>query len=89
MRRASVSIPTNIAEGSGRNTIGEYVNQISVASGSCNEMEVLLELSFDLNYIDKDLYDDLFDKQNRICKMISKLRTSLEEKKESQSRSKK
>jgi four helix bundle protein len=87
LRRASISIPINIAEGSGRRTLGEYVNQVSSASGSCNEMEVLLDLSFDLDYLDKELHDDLFNKQNRICKMLSKLRTALEDKKDSRSRS--
>ena len=82
IRRAATSIPTNIAEGSGRRTLGEYLYQLSVASGSCNELEVLLDLSFDLDYIDKETSDDLHYTQERINKMLSKLRISLEKKKE-------
>lgn len=49
MRRAAVSIPANIAEGYGRSTRGEYLNQISVAVGSANELDTLCVLSRMLN----------------------------------------
>ena len=39
MRRAAVSIPANIAEGQGRHTDGEFLNQLSVAHGSVRELE--------------------------------------------------
>lgn len=74
LRRAATSIPTSIAEGSGRRTLGEYLYQISAASGPCNELEVLSDLSFDLDYIDKETSDDLHNTQERINKMLSKLR---------------
>ena len=82
LRRASVSVASNIAEGSGRRTLGEYIHQLSVSCGSGNEMEVLIDLSYDLNYIEKDVYDDVHDAQERINKMLSKLRSALEDKKE-------
>ena len=78
MRRASRSIATNIAEGCGRNYIGDYIWHVSIASGSCNEMEFFLDLSYDLGYLNKEEHNELYDEQNRICKMLSKLRSSLE-----------
>ncbi len=52
MRRSSSSIPTNIAEGCGRNSNLQLKYFFTVATGSCSELEYQLLLSKDLNYID-------------------------------------
>jgi four helix bundle protein len=53
MRRAAVSIPSNIAEGYGRNSTGSYIQFLSIARGSLLELETQLELSKRLNFINK------------------------------------
>ena len=51
LRRAVVSVCANIAEGYGRRTRGEYVNQVSVARGSINEVSALLRVSVHLGFV--------------------------------------
>ena len=55
IRRAAVSVPSNIAEGSRRWSPGEFRNQLSVASGSNAEVECLVRLSADLGFLDPDV----------------------------------
>jgi four helix bundle protein len=52
MRRAAISIPTNLAEGSGKDTKPEFARYLRIATGSCNELESLLLLSIELEYLD-------------------------------------
>lgn len=54
IRRASLSVPTNIVEGYGRRTKNELSRFIDIARGSLAETEYLLEFSKELNYVKKD-----------------------------------
>jgi four helix bundle protein len=60
MRRSAISIPSNIAEGIGRNTSKDTIRFLFIAKGSLYELETQLYLSFDLNFIsEKQLSDQL------------------------------
>ncbi len=70
IRRASTSIPTNIAEGCGRRTDNDFARFIQIAMGSASELEYLILLSFDLNYINKEIFTILADQTVNIKKML-------------------
>ena len=53
MRRSALSVPSNIAEGAGRNTKKEFVNFLHISQGSLSELDTQLELSLRLHHIDK------------------------------------
>ena len=77
MRRAAVSIPSNLAEGAARKGKKEFSQYLNIAQGSISEIDTQIELSFILNYIDKILYNDLTEKLNTISKMLFGLSRSL------------
>ncbi|MBI5005067.1 MAG: four helix bundle protein [Candidatus Lloydbacteria bacterium] len=56
LRRAAVSIPANISEGSSRQSKKDYGRFIEIAIGSLNEIETILEISLALGYITRDIY---------------------------------
>tara|TARA_Y100000814_G_C12065729_1_gene311189 strand:- start:176 stop:541 length:366 start_codon:yes stop_codon:yes gene_type:complete len=73
INRASLSIPTNIAEGCGRESQKELIRFLYISSGSANEMEYFLLVSKDLGFIEKDLYNKLNSEVNEIKKMLASL----------------
>lgn len=76
LRRASISIVSNIAEGMGRSSLREQVHFIEIAYGSLNEVMCQLELSDELGYITiKDL-QNLEVQYEEIARMLSGLRKS-------------
>ena len=76
LRRASISIASNIAEGMGRSSLREQVHFIEIAYGSLNEVMCQLELSEELGYITiKDL-QNLEVQYEEIARMLSGLRKS-------------
>ena len=79
LRRAAYSIPSNIAEGCGKNSKNDLANFLNIALGSANESEYFLILSKDLHYLSQDLFETLFKYINEVKAMlislIAKVRT--------------
>ena len=73
LRRAASSIPTNLAEGSGRGSKAELAQFAQISAGSTSEVEYLLELSLSLGYIEKATADDLMPDIQEIRKMLTVL----------------
>lgn len=78
MRRCSVSIPSNIAEGAGRQYEKEFRRFLYMALGSLSELETQLIISKNLNFISKP--EDIFKEMNEIRKMTIGLIRNLEKK---------
>jgi four helix bundle protein len=77
MQRTAVSIPSNIAEGSGR-TNKEFIHFLSISLSSAFELETQLYLSSDIEYCNENEISDLLDSIQEIQKMIYKFRQKLE-----------
>jgi len=71
LRRASTSIPTNIAEGCVKNTNPEYSRFLYISLGSASEVEYLLMLCNDLHMIDENNYKTLSEEIQEIKKMLT------------------
>jgi len=80
MRRAAVSIPSNIAEGNGRKYSKEYVHFLYNARGSLMEIKIQIEIAKRLLYIDEEEYDNLTNLTERIRLMLQKLIGSIQRK---------
>ncbi|MFM9827059.1 four helix bundle protein [Flavobacterium sp.] len=71
IRRASISISSNIAEGFERNTDKEFIYFLYVAKASAGEVRSQIYLAFDLEYIAKHEFDELLESVTEISKLIS------------------
>jgi four helix bundle protein len=79
IRRAAVSVPTNIAEGAKRDSNPEYARFLNIAEASMAETEYLLMLSRDLGYLDTTKADALIRESNEVSSMLAKLRAKVSE----------
>ena len=77
LRRASVSIPSNIAEGSSRASNKELSRFLEIAIGSAYEIETQLLISNDLKFLEFETLESLLNELEEIIKMISKFRSTL------------
>jgi four helix bundle protein len=77
IRRAAVSIPSNIAEGYGRKSTGEYVQALYIAYGSQCELETQILLSGDLGFIEGKILKQLLERVEEVERMLKGLIKSL------------
>ena len=80
VRRAVMSISNNIAEGHGRATRGEFLNALSVARGSANEVENCLFVSKRLELVSEAAIQPLLAQIDEVLRMLAKLRVHLRKK---------
>src|ERR1041385_4527824 len=77
MRRAAVSIPSNIAEGQARHTTGEFIQFLSHAEGSVAELDTQLILSIELKFCSESAAEPVFALVSEIRRMLNALRRKL------------
>ena len=80
MRRAAVSIPSNIAEGNDRDSQKEFIRYLHIAKGSLSELKTQLEIAKDINYIDVEILSELEPKCEELSKMLGGLIKSMKNK---------
>lgn len=77
IRRASISIPSNISEGHSRRSPLDYIQFLKIARGSVAELETQLIISNNLGYITNEEFEDMEKKLTEIAKMLNALITSI------------
>lgn len=77
IRRAAVSIASNIAEGSCRNTNKEFIHFLGVAAGSTAEVETQIIIAWKLGLLTQNIVEILTDRSDKISNKIWKLKSSL------------
>ena len=77
MRRAAISIPSNIAEGQARHTTGEFIQFLSHAEGSIAELDTQLILSIELKFCNSTTADSAFALIGELRRMLNVLRRKL------------
>jgi four helix bundle protein len=78
IRRATVSIPANIAEGYGRDLTGSFVQFLRIAQGSARELETHVILAGRIRMLRDDVRDGLLDECERISRMLRSMIRTLE-----------
>ncbi len=77
LRRAAVSVPSNIAEGQARRTTGEFKQFLGNARGSLAEIETQILIARDLNYLEQDQTETLLSATAEIGRMLNGLMSAL------------
>lgn len=79
IRRAVVSVPSNIAEGKGRTSKAEYLHFLSVANGSLSEVDTQLLLAVRIGYLDQHQVTEALNLREEVSRMLAALRTKLQD----------
>ena len=78
LQRAVISVPLNIAEGAGRDSKKEFERFVDIANGSLFEVEACLELTISLQYLSQTDLGEIFQKVDRLRKMIYNFKIHLQ-----------
>ena len=77
LKRAVISVPSNIAEGQGRDSTKEFLHHLSIAYGSLMEVETQIQIAANLSYIMQSEADKLTDKCGEVGRLLNGLLRSL------------
>ena len=77
IKRASVSVPSNIAEGAGRNSNKEFNQFLGISTGSLFEVETQLIIAEKLKFLTKEQINPVLEKSNELIKMTKSLKNKL------------
>jgi four helix bundle protein len=81
LRRAAVSVPSNIAEGQTRSFVKEYLQFLSVARGSLAEVQTQIEIAARLKYLSAEQVQPMLERAESLARQLNALRSSLAERK--------
>ena len=70
IRRSAVSITSNIAEGQGRRTDRDFANFLNISLGSIAEIKSHMYLALDLDYVNQEFFDEIYEKLDEIGRMV-------------------
>ncbi len=73
LRRAAISIPSNIAEGYGRSSEADLLHFLYIALGSSNEIDTQLQIAFNIGLLDESTHEELATQNEDINKMLRSL----------------
>ena len=82
IRRAAVSIMSNIAEGFERGKPSEFHQFLSIAKGSCAELRSQLYIAFDAGYLDQEIFNQLMTAAVEVGRIVGGLRAAVERKRD-------
>lgn len=71
IRRSAISIPSNIAEGFGRDTNKDYLRFLTIALGSLFEFQTQIEIAFNLKYINEEIFNKIYEDSREQERMLS------------------
>jgi four helix bundle protein len=77
LRRAIVSVPSNIAEGQGRDSVKEFIHYLSISYGSLMEVETQLQIAANLGYLKQVEVDKLLEQTAEVGRLLNGLSRSL------------
>ena len=77
LQRAAISVPSNIAEGHGRYSKGDFSRFLAIAQGSLAELETQVLLAQRLDYLDGKAANDLMSQADKIGRMLRSLRSKM------------